>query len=200
MENSFEYGTGNSEKTPKEVLEKQLVIAKANYDAFMETESEAYDKEVAGIYPALMGMDSITQRLFLSTKDLTLNQVVENNEKRKVFMDQARTLSSEVRNISKQIDEITNNEQRAEKKQQFKDKKEELSSKLYEALDAIHSQIPQEAKDVGMTTEMAIKQYLPKLQYEAIYIEHYINAVDKALDLEDLEYLENDIKAKKIFE
>jgi hypothetical protein len=107
-------------------------------------------------------------------------------------------LSGEVWSLSRQIAEINQKENKILEQNKFSEEKENLSNALYEALDAIHSQIPQEAKDVGMKTEVALKQYLPKLEYKASQIESYINSVDSALDLDDLEYIKKGIAAQEI--
>ncbi len=186
------------EKTPKEVLEEQLAKAKSAYDNFMETESEAYDKELSDLYLSTAGMDENARTLYLGVRGVNQQQLIENSEKRKNFLEEAAVLGREVRSLSQQIRQFEQEEQKKQEKKSFSEAKDALSNSLYEALDVIHSQIPQEAKDVGMTTEMAMKQYLPGLQSKASKIEHYINSVDEVLDFRDLEYIKKIIEQENI--
>jgi len=79
-------------------------------------------------------------------------------------------------------------------KEEFKEEKEELTNYLYKTLDDIYSQIPKEATDVGMSTETAIRTYLPKLVSKASLIEDFIKRAEKIKVPWDLSEIKRDME------
>jgi predicted secreted protein len=106
---------------------------------------------------------------------------------------------NEKRNIiAREINGFKDKEKEEERERKFNEEKDALTNSLYEALDGIHSQIPQEAKDVGMTTEMALKQYLPKLERKASKIEYWIERVEKSINMSELSFLKKQIGEESV--
>ena len=62
----------------------------------------------------------------------------------------------------------------------------------------IHDQIPKEAEDMGMTTESAMKVYLPNLVDHAHRLESLINQLSEARNSYELTLFKKDLAFSRI--
>jgi len=87
-------------------------------------------------------------------------------------------IESEIRKID--LQELKEKEILEEKEAQekFKHEKSDIEAKLYQALDKIYKKIPQEAHDVGMKSDVALKTYKPELVGVAKRLEWQIGELD----------------------
>lgn len=81
-----------------------------------------------------------------------------------------------------------------ETEEKFKEEKNNFIGGLYEDLDKLHQQIPEEAKEVGMSAEIAIETYLPELAGKAKLLEYFIGEAEKAKYSFDLENIKRRMK------
>lgn len=98
-----------------------------------------------------------------------------------------REVEAKLRIIRKEEEEEQNLIRDIEIEEQFEKSRKNLVDQLYQDLDQVHKQIPEEAQAVGMSTKMAIETYLPELVTRTKLLEHLIAMAEKAKYSSDLE-------------
>ncbi len=194
MEKQLENISSIQEKTHIEQLQEQLVILSEQYDNLQEHKSDYFDADLLELYNKVRGMMPEARSLYIKSVGEDVNNVLENYKKHEDFVGQLLFINGKKSAITREIRGINDKEEEDKREKEFNSEKDTLITSLYEALDAIHSQIPQEAKDVGMTTEIAIKQYLPQLERKATQIEYWIGEAEKSKRVSDLTFLKREME------
>ena len=152
-----------------------------------------------------------TIRLYIESTNNDYEEALATLDKENDFkVTQLQPINKEISRIQSKINELEWNNSRKEKaieeekqkketEETFKKDKKDLETNLYNALENIHSKIPKEAYDVGMTTESAIATYLPLLLDKVGMLEHYISELDRADTPYKLSRLQREIDSYKIF-
>jgi Xaa-Pro aminopeptidase len=202
-------------KTPAEIEQlletskAQLLEATKTQLADMQNRAgEFYDVELCRVFEeAIKDFDSDFEaiRLYLNSIGKNYDQAEENLDK-KILFDRTyiRPIKKEIQEIENSLRAIKNKEYRLQQEQlekereqkeaeNFNREKGELEERLFGALDAIHSKIPQEAKDLAMTTESALKVYLPDLVDRANLLEGYLNQIQEVKNQYELDRLKKDL-------
>ncbi len=202
--------TNTPEEIPKDQREQfleDLKLAKDKLEVVIATQYDFYSKEMYDIYAAMVRVTPTAREIYVSSLGFNYSTVIENYHKYENFrQEHLKPAEQEVMTIENKIRTIDINKRREEqlsneivRKEKFEKDKEKLSNDLYEALDSIHSQIPQEAKDAGLTIENALKVYLPGLVSKATDIEYYIGRLEEASVPLHLERIQDEIKDRRLF-
>lgn len=210
-DNIFESAASNQETFSKEQWQEKLQSAKEKYQQVLAQASDFYDEELCEVYKSSalqFGADSDAQRIYINLSGDNYDEAVKNYKQFRDFQrEQLGPIDKEISDISAEINKIRNKEAdererqtRLDKEEKFQAEKKELINALYEALDVIHSQIPDEAQKVGMTAEMALKTYLPELSYKAERIEGYIKRAEEVRTYYDINNLKRNLEGDDIFE
>lgn len=189
INNSFESVTDDQENFSKEQWQNKLELIKKKREQLLAQASDFYDQELYDLYVSTslrFGADSDAQRLYINSGGNDYEAALQNYKQFVDFQhEQLEPIDKEIRAIVAEINIIRNKEARdknrqieTEAEEKFQTDKKELVDALYEALDAIHSQIPEEAHEIRMTTEAALKTYLPELVYRAERIERSIKKAE----------------------
>ena len=208
MEHNPLESTGPTAEMPeREVLEQQLRDAEQRRKDMEHRAGEFYDIELYELGTKARQVDPKLVGLFLQASGSSTDQMLANVDKYRAFKkEQLGPIEKEIWDIKEKIRHIDTAKQKAEKAQReevaqhaYQKEKDALEEKLFNALDAIHSQIPQEARDVGMTTQAAMEAYLPKLVYDADRIEYYMAQLEKVKDERELGWLQEEMKRDNFF-
>lgn len=201
----------NHQETPSRgKLEEGLRLAEEKREQISARAPEFYDKEMYDLYVSSatrFGAGSDRQIFYINTSGVKYKEALENYKKFEAFQnEQLGPINRDIHTIAGEITKIKNKEAAAREKQlqlesekKFQTEKKELEDALYQELDAIHAKIPQEAHDVGMSTEIALETYLPELVGRAQRIEVYIERVENAVIPYDLSYIKKDLEGSDIF-
>jgi hypothetical protein len=175
------------EAITKQQLEQELELAKEKYEKVAAQAPDFFNQDMLEVYrEAYYDVAPELRNIYIKSKNLDPKKVLENFENYKNFNenhlkianDKIREIKKKILVIDTTIKQEESLEKEIEEEAKFKLEKEGLVSTLYAELDKIYAQIPQEATDSGMTTQNAIKHYLPNLTYKVEWIESYINRLD----------------------
>ncbi len=173
LEKELETLTNKRDKITDELLNN-------NPDLFDKKKLEVFNNTIGNISPEML-------EIYFRSIGYDYDDLVDNHKKFKKFeAEQLDPVNEEISKTRKSLGQVygrINEAERArkaqEEKEAFKSEKLALINKLYEQLDKIHAQIPQEAHDVGMTTKAAFETYAPRLGWKASEIERWINEVEE---------------------
>ncbi len=184
---------GERPKTEEELVQL-LAEAQARLEETEKQASQFYDVELEKTFDEAREHfkdNSEALNLYLRSIDIDDEKAEENASKKLAFeKDHLLPIKKETQTFERDIRLLKNAAYRSEQEQLEKERREKeqalflqekqaLEEKLFAALDAIHQQIPQEARDAGMTTEAALKVYLsPLLIDRAHTLERLLNELD----------------------
>lgn len=185
----FETTTNNQENLSKDQWQKKLELAKNKREQILAQSSEFYDQELYDLYVSTalhFGADSDAQILYINSGGNDYQTVRKNYKKFENFRnEQLAPVEKEIETINTEIFKIRNKEAsdknrqtEIEEEEKFQTEKNELIDALYGELNSIYDQIPKEADEVGMKTEISLKTYLPELVGRARRIEGYIKRAE----------------------
>lgn len=210
MKNNIELQLNIQETLSKEKLHKKLELSYEERKALLKEEANCYDKDKLLQYTNARNNfrgDEERIALYFNTEgDGIYQDMVDNYEQFKDFREnKIAPLEKEIQNIESQLRAIRRQQMEDEQvikdielEEKFSKEKDELSSQLYEALDNIHSKIPSIAKELSMSTKVAIETYLPELSSRNIFLEHYIEEVEKAKYSSDLYSIRVNMKRQNV--
>jgi hypothetical protein len=191
------------EHESKEELEQQLEVAKQERDAVREQASDFYDEEDALFYTKVVSpMAKEIQPVYIRSVGKDAAALTDNYKKYELFRtEKLKPAEEKVREAELKLWKIKNeegiaqtNKKMEEDAARFQEEKQVLEDRLYVALDAIHAQLPDEARDSGMNTYAAIVKYLPRSIEQAASIEHYIGEIQKIKEPYELAWLKKDMQ------
>lgn len=195
---SFEAQANVQETLSKESLSEKLSSLYEQRGSLFKKASKYYDKgKVFRFEEVSRNFRGSSERInlyFNSIEDGA--DILDNYAKFKSFKEEKiLPLDKEIEELEKKLRIIRNEEREEEevtrsieREEQFKKEKDEIINSLYQQLDEIHKQIPEEAQAVGMSAEMAIETYLPELASDARRLEHLIGKVEKSQSPFDFDF------------
>jgi len=210
MKNNFELQLNNHETLSKEELHKKLELAYGKRQALLKEEAKYYDKDdlqtYANVRNHFRGDEDRIALYFNVEEDESYQDMADNFAKFKDFREnKLGPLEKEIQEIGGRLRAIRRKEREEEQvikdielEEKFDKEKNELTTQLYEALDKIHSEIPSIAKELGMTTKVAIETYLPELSSRNRLLENYIEEAEKAKYSSDLYSIRENMKGWNI--
>ena len=203
----------NEQPKTQEELEVLLEEAKTRLSSEEKRAGEFYNIELYQVFEEAIknfNSDSEVIRVYLDSIGKDYDQAEENLDKKMLFdRTYIRPIKKEIQEIENFLRAIKNKEYRLQQEQlekeseqkeeeAFNKEKQQLETKLYEALSKIHDQIPKEAEDMGMTTESAMKVYLPDLVDHAHRLESLINQLSEARNSYELTLFKKDLAFSRI--
>jgi hypothetical protein len=210
--NLFEKNIIPQESLSKEELVSKLEIVEEKYIQLLaaEKKSEFYDKELCDSFLALKRNLGPTTpeilELYIGSAGGNYPEMLANYNKQREFestvlkpvRDEMFAIESEINKIDRQ--ELENNKALERKKAQekFQIDKDEVEVSLYEALNKIHLEIPQEAHEVGMKTDVALKTYKPELVEVANQLEWYIGRLNEVIMPRQLDDFKERLKRDRL--
>ena len=206
----MELGGKEQGLSEKELLEQQLADKKQELEAMEARAGEFYDVELFEEYKnTVLGIAAEMRKLYFETKTGKLYAEGEKSQQAyQLFQQQQlKPIRDSMLEIQFKISSLKDVERKAAKEaaqkiaeEQFTNAKNELEEKLFNALEAIHAQLPPVAREVGMSTEAAMNMYLPRLVYKAEEIGFFMNQLEDATNPSRLSMLQERIDASKVLE
>jgi mevalonate kinase len=205
--NPIESSGPTPEMSEKEVLGQQLRDAEQRRIDIVNRAGEFYDLELYEFSKKVIEIEPQLQQAYIEVHGHTSDELFANIEKYKEFKNSyIKPIDQEIWGIKQKIHRVKETEREVEKQQAqeqvmqlYQQERDILEEKLFNALEEIHSQIPQEARDVGMTTSVAMQTYLPNLVHKAHQIEYYMKLLEKVEDERDLKRLQDQIERERFF-
>jgi hypothetical protein len=176
-------------------------------ESLLEQEDASFSKEKYTVLEnAIKNIEPEMVEIYVRSLGYKLEDLIDNHENYRKFEieklapinEKISEVNTKLRTINFKIAEAERERKAQEEKEAFEAAKNELITGLYEGLEKIHGQIPQEAHDSGMTTENALETYLPNLVYKAQLIESYINRADDVYDSLTLRRLRDEIEQRAV--
>ncbi len=203
----------NEHSKNQEQLEALLKEARTKLADEEKRAGDFYDVELYRVFDEAIkhfNLDYEAVRLYLNSINENYEKAEENQDKKILFdKNYIKPIKEEIREIENSLRTLKNKDYRLQQEQaekelqqkeegDFNKEKGQLEEKLFTALETIHAQIPQEAKDLGMSTESALKVYLPELVDRAQTIEYSINQLSEVTNTYALNRLKKDIDFSSI--
>lgn len=187
----FEQQTNSLENVSLEQLQEKLATAEQNKEHCLETVDDFYNKEMLEVLADAsqrFGSDSDAMALYINSSGDDYNAVIKNYEDFKDFKEnKLKPIEQEISIIGREINRRKLKERESQyqneilkEKESFNLAKEKLSDYLYDLLDNIYKQIPKEAAESGMNTQIALETYLPESVSKVRIIEECIAKIDRA--------------------
>jgi hypothetical protein len=194
-----------------EDLQEKLKLAKDGLDelAVRENNSEFYDKELKDSFLDAVERFSKNRELlkvYLESVGIDYDAAEENYNKYIDFRNnqfglakkEFSSISAVITGIEQAKREKNIQQTKNEEMEKFNKDKKELADVLYEMLNEIYKQIPQEAKEAGMDDEAALNKYLPQLTMSASTIEEYIRRIEETQAPFQLSAVKRDLEDRRL--
>jgi hypothetical protein len=196
---NFESQPNNQEILFKEDLQKELEVAEKKIVNLTQRSNNKYSKRKIHDYSLAMdhfGGDDERVKLYFDSFGDDVYENMQNNyeEYQNYKKNKLVPLEEKIKSIRLKIRKIENEEREEEevtreieREDVFNKAKKEFVDKIYKDLDDIYKKIPQEAEDVGMSTQSAVETYLPELKITVNTLKRLIKRAEKSQDIYELE-------------
>lgn len=191
----------------KETLQQELQDTQKRREEMLARAGEFYDIELYDLFvkAADLGKQNLVE-LYIESTGNDYGAVKANYKKYEQFKDeQLRPIDAQIHAIERKIGHLHQAERDAQaqlKQQEATEKytaeKDQLETALFNALEEIHGRLPKEYVQLGMTTEAAMKTYLPSMMYRASQLEQYLAELDAVQDERELKRLKERIERDRI--